>query len=551
MPGASRRNRQSYDYWPGFVDALSTLLIVIIFLVLVFVLAQFFFAQALSGRDESLRKLNDQIAQLSDVLALERANNADLRLNLGLLTTQLENANKARDEAAAKLGGVLDERDALIAKLNDVTQKLAAGTAQAQKLARDLDEAGKARDANAAKLADATRDRDALSGKLADVSQKLAAETARGQKLARDLDEAAQARDAMNAKLAATVDDRDALNAKLASGAAQAQKLSKDLEDANKVISADREKIALQLKDLEQLRRDIAALQAVRADLEQKLAGLAVAQKDREAEVTAERDRSRELEKRLSTEQERTALAQKDLAARDIRLAELMAKSDATLGDLDKERRIGADARAQVEQLNQQMAALREQLARIGAALEISEQKSKEQEIKIVDLGSRLNAALASKVEELARYRSEFFGRLREVLGDRPDIRIVGDRFVFQSEVLFEPGSADLGEGGKTQIGRLADTLRELGPKIPADLPWILRVDGHTDKVPIHNIQFASNWELSTARAIAVVKYLIEQGIPSDHLAATGFGEYQPLDTKDDEAARRRNRRIELKLTDR
>jgi chemotaxis protein MotB len=201
--------------------------------------------------------------------------------------------------------------------------------------------------------------------------------------------------------------------------------------------------------------------------------------------------------------------------------------------------------------LNQQIAALREQLSRISAALDLSEQKTKDQDVQIADLGKRLNAALASKVQELASYRSEFFGRLREILGNRPDIRIVGDRFVFQSEVLFQPGSADLGAEARQELGLLGGALRDIAGKIPAEIPWVLRVDGHTDRRPINTAQFPSNWELSTARATAVVKYLIEQGIPAERLAAAGFGEYQPIDAGSSDDAYRKNRRIEFKLTER
>jgi chemotaxis protein MotB len=201
--------------------------------------------------------------------------------------------------------------------------------------------------------------------------------------------------------------------------------------------------------------------------------------------------------------------------------------------------------------LNQQIAALREQLSRLAAALDISEQKSKDQEVQISDLGKRLNTALASKVQELASYRSEFFGRLREILGNRPDIRIVGDRFVFQSEVLFAPGNADLGVDARHELDLLGGALRDISPKIPAEIPWVLRVDGHTDRRPISTSQFPSNWELSTARATAVVKYLVEQGIPPDRLAAAGFGEYQPIETGNSDDAYRKNRRIEFKLTER
>ncbi len=168
-----------------------------------------------------------------------------------------------------------------------------------------------------------------------------------------------------------------------------------------------------------------------------------------------------------------------------------------------------------------------------------------------MELGRRLNLALATKVQELARYRSEFFGKLREIIGDRPDIRIVGDRFVFQSEVLFAPGSADLGEDAKHQLDPVIAALQEISAKIPPDINWVLQVDGHTDRRPIDNAQFPSNWELSAARAISVVRYAISQGIPPNRLAAAGFADKQPLDPGTSEEAYRRNRRIELKLTER
>jgi chemotaxis protein MotB len=195
--------------------------------------------------------------------------------------------------------------------------------------------------------------------------------------------------------------------------------------------------------------------------------------------------------------------------------------------------------------------ALREQIGLLNVTLETSEAKDKTQNTRIINLGKRLNAALASKVQELARYRSEFFGRLRKVLGSRRDIQIVGDRFVFQSEVLFSSGSAELEVLGKAQLTHLANILQEISKNIPSKINWILRVDGHTDRVPIHNFKFASNWELSTSRAISVVKFLQEQSIPANRLAAAGFGEYQPLDARDDEIAYRRNRRIELKFDQR
>ncbi len=267
--------------------------------------------------------------------------------------------------------------------------------------------------------------------------------------------------------------------------------------------------------------------------------------------LTAARDRRKELETKLSSAEERTALAQKEIKEKDVRIARLQADVAKTGEDLAGEKKISSQAQAQVALLNQQLAALREQLARISAALEASEAKAKEQHVQIVNLGSRLNAALASKVEELARYRSEFFGKLREVLGNRKDVRVEGDRFVFQSEVLFNSGSAELLGGGRDQITRLAGTLKEIAGRIPQDIDWVLRVDGHTDRIPIHTAQFPSNWELSTARAVAVVKLLIAEGLPPQRLAAAGFGEYRPLDTSNAAGALSRNRRIEFKLTNR
>jgi chemotaxis protein MotB len=218
---------------------------------------------------------------------------------------------------------------------------------------------------------------------------------------------------------------------------------------------------------------------------------------------------------------------------------------------LDAERQISARASAQVEILNQQLAALRRQIAALEEALNASEQRDRESQAQIADLGSRLNLALAQKVQELARYRSDFFGRLRQILGTRPGVRVVGDRFVFESEVLFDVGQTNLNPAGRGELDKLAVAVADLEREIPPEIPWILRVDGHTDKSPIRGGRFQSNWDLSASRAISVVQYLITRGVSADRLAATGFGEFQPIDKGDGEEALKRNRRIELKLTDR
>jgi chemotaxis protein MotB len=219
--------------------------------------------------------------------------------------------------------------------------------------------------------------------------------------------------------------------------------------------------------------------------------------------------------------------------------------------DLASEKQISSRALSQVELLNQQIAALRRQIAALESALDVSDQRDKESQTKIADLGKRLNVALAQRVQELSRYRSDFFGRLREILGDRPDIRVVGDRFVFQSEVLFATGSDEINEQGVEEISKLGDAVLELLREIPTDIPWVLQVNGHTDKRPISGGRFASNWDLSAARAISVVRFLAGKGIPPEHLVAAGYGEFQPLEDADTEEAMAKNRRIELKLTER
>lgn len=220
---------------------------------------------------------------------------------------------------------------------------------------------------------------------------------------------------------------------------------------------------------------------------------------------------------------------------------------------LEDESQISQRALAQVELLNQQISALRRQIAALEDALNASEVRDRESQTRIADLGRRLNVALAQRVQELSRYRSDFFGRLREILGDRPDIRIVGDRFVFQSEVFFGTGSDQIGAAGLEELDKLAAAIVELNQEIPDDIPWVLRIDGHTDKRPITNPdgRFRSNWDLSAARAISVVQHLIAEGIPADRLVAAGFGEFQPIEDGDTEEAFGKNRRIELKLTER
>ena len=473
MP-ARARHRSVPDIWPGFVDAISAMLIIVIFLLMVFTLAQSFLSDMLSGRNEALDRLNRQVTELADMLSLERQSNTVLRDDLAQLSSELQSSIATRDVLTTQLATLTDERD-------DLANTLALRIQEKNRLLANLkDEASRAE------------------------AEKLRADT-----------------------------------------------VDKELEDAFKTISADREKIRVQLTTLESLKRDITVLQKVKGELETRVTTLATSLDKNKKSLTAARDRTKALVASLSTAKERTALAQKKIEEQDVKLAKLQLDTEISSKLLTEEQKSSAQARARVALLNRQLAALRQQLSRISVALEASETKAKEQDTRIVNLGSRLNAALASKVEELARYRSEFFGRLRELLGDRNDVRVEGDRFVFQSEVLFGSGSADMVGAGRDQISRLATTLKDIASRIPNDIDWVLRVDGHTDRIPIHTAQFPSNWELSTARALAVVKLLIEDGLPPHRLAAAGFGEYRPLDKTSSLESLRRNRRIEFKLTGR
>ncbi len=368
--------RRPLDFWPGFVDALASLLMVMVFVILVFVIGQFVLADAVSGRDRALAQLNAELAVLAQTLSLEKS---------------------ARERA-----------DVMVGELS-------------------------------ASLTASEREREALSNEL--------------------------------------LASRDELHA------------------AQDEAKTQREEAA-------RLSADIAALQKLKAELEAEAARLA------SALDTSERG-------------------------------------------LKEQQEMSAAAIAQVELLNRQLAAVREQIEQLNNALASAEAAARDKDLKLEELGRELNLALAARVKELARYRSEFFGRLQAVLGDRKDVQIVGDRFVFSSEVLFPTASDEVSPDGFIQLTRLAETLKTLSAEMPKDLPWVLQVDGHTDRRPISTARFPSNWELSTARALAIVKFLRSQGVPPERLAATGYGEFHPLDTANTEAAHGRNRRIELKLTSR
>ena len=384
---AIRRRDHSADYtWPGYVDALTTLLMVLIFLLSIFSVAQFTLSTALSSRETAIDTLNRQVGDLASQLSLEKRSGEDLQKDVARLTL-------------------------LSRQLQTERERLTADVANQRKTA---DELKAERDRLSAMLRDATREIETKATTAADMQKEL-----------------------------------------------------------------DRQRL-----ELTRLAASLAAANNEKGKL---------------------------------------------------------------FGDLSEEQKQTAEQKAASVRLAAELSAVKDELARLSAALEAADVKAKEQQVQIIDLGQKLNRALASKVEELARYRSEFFGKLREALAGQRDVQIVGDRFVFQSEVLFPSGSAQLQQSGEKQLASVAQRLIEIGSRIPKDISWVLQVDGHTDNKPINTAAFPSNWELSAARAIAVVKFLNAQGIPNDRLAAAGYGEYQPLSMMDTA----RNRRIELKLTNR
>jgi chemotaxis protein MotB len=330
---------------------------------------------------------------------------------------------------------------------------------------------------------------------------------------------------------------------------AERHQLEESLVETQAELRERADTLEARLLEIASLQEDIDALRRVRETLEAQVGRLA-SELDETRETAGQlRDRSRALEARLAEAEETTLLAQRDIEAREIRIQDLVAVVEERDQALVEERRLTADAEARVDAMRRQMEAVERQLALLNEALRAREATIEVQQLEIADLGERLNLALAEEVRELSRYRSEFFGRLQEVLSDVEDIQVVGDRFRFQSELFFETASADIGAEGRERLARVATLIRDVDRRIPGDIGWVLMVEGHTDRRPIRTEQFPSNWELSTARAQSIVNYLIARGVPPKRLAAAGFGEYHPLDAGDTERAFARNRRIEMRLT--
>lgn len=423
MSAYSRRSRQSINVWPGYVDALAALLMLVIFVLLVFTFAQFMLSQILATQENELGDLEQRLNQLTIELGLEQQKNQ-------ALTTNVEN----------------------------------------------------------------------LSGMISELTE-------------------------------------------------QRFDLTSQIDQLKASQATDRQQIEQQLLNIASLQQDIDRLRQLRTQLESEIGKLSANLRQQSDEATRLRDRNKALEARLAEANERTHLAQVEIEERKIRIQALSALVGEQSQALKEQRRLSADAQAEIALLKQRIDGLRSQLEEIGQALALAEQQKRDQAAEITDLGKRLNVELARRVNELERYRSDFFGQLSSLLKSNPYIQVKGDRFLFQSELLFDSGSAQLGEAGQRQLDELARVLRDVIKIIPEQIDWILRIDGHTDRVPIKSTLFASNWELSTARAVSVLRHLAARGIPEQRMAATGFAEFHPLNPADTEAAYRQNRRIEIKLT--
>lgn len=477
---ANRSRQSGPDIWPGFVDALSALFIIVLFVSMVFMGAQFFLSDALLGRDRTINRLQARINDLSRMLGLEQEKGAAAQRTIAQITADLQASLKARKATERSLS-------AARAALSREQAARAALERQRLMIVGDLETARRALQAAE--------------------SEKAAADKKR--------------------------QDTEAALKRSQADAARAREAAKRLE-------ADRTRIVGELEDI---RKAAALLRRKRAEIEKQLEESKSARKKLEQERT------------IIVGQLKTVSFQRDKLQKENQQLEkqrsiVILKLKAAEEKLLREGALKDKSLAEIVVLNRQIAALRRQLAAIQQILKATEERIQAKDVTIKDLSTRLNKALASRVQELERYRSEFFGRLRQVLGDRKDIKIVGDRFVFQSEVLFDTGSAELSERGEARLKELAGTLKEIMAKIPGRLNWILRVDGHTDKRPFRG-RDGGNLKLSADRAISVTRFLIDQGIPAKRLVAAGFGEHYPIAEGNTEQAYARNRRIEFKITQR
>ena len=540
---ALRRKRDSSMIWPGFVDAVTTLLMVLMFVLTIFTVMQSVLRETITSQTDQLDSLTDQISGLADALGLERKKADDLRAEVGSLSASLASANATSDRQSAQI-------DTLTGQLLARQTELSAAQSQITSFE--------------AQVATLLADRDAARGQATALTTQVSDLTAAGAKLLTE-------KQALDLALASARSEIDAgvEAARLAAARREAlQALVDDLRAKGDATKADLTAAQTQLSAEEAARLvDLAAAQALREKLKSSddaltAMTLALEGQRKRAEDTltllaaAQTDAARDAAAAVTEGDQKAAL----LAFANMALSEEQAKT--------------VEAARKLALLNEQITALRAQLGGLQNVLDAAALDDRKTNVQIKALGSQLNAALAqvaaaqkrrAELEEterkrlevekadLEKFRSEFFGQLSQLLAGRDGVRVVGDRFVFSSEVLFTPGAAELAPEGVAQIGDVVAILSDVSGKIPPGIDWIIRVDGHTDNVPLSGTgEFVDNWELSQARALSVVRYMQDElGFPPERLAATGFGEYQPVAKGDSPEARAQNRRIELKLTER
>ncbi|MDF1707752.1 MAG: peptidoglycan -binding protein [Paracoccaceae bacterium] len=543
----SRRTGQRFQasIWPGFVDAMTGLLLVLMFVLTIFMVVQFVLRETISGQATELDALGAEVAALAQALGLEQRRSADLTTRLGELDATLGDARDQIAQQEALILSLRGERDAGLAALEAAETRITAFEAQVAALLSERDTAlGTVADLEA-EQGRLLSEQEALNLALAQARSEIDAgvEAARLAAARREALEAliadlraeqAEAQEQVQALTGQVSTLEDQLSeeeaARLAEAAAAAA-LRDRLQNADSELTAMTLALEEQRARAEETLTLLAAAEAARDDLQAQL-GAQMSEAEREAALLAQAQRLLAEEKDKSTEAQRAQAL-----------------------------------------LNQQVAALRNQLGQLQALLEDSKERESAASIQVQSLGSDLNAALAraaaeerrrrqleeaerlrleAEAQDLQKYRSEFFGRLRDLLGNQPGVQVVGDRFVFASEVLFPPGSATLSAAGQGEVAKVASILQTVADEIPEGIDWVIQVNGHTDNVPLSGLgEFADNWELSQARALSVVRYMSGSlGIPPNRLSANGFGEYNPVNTADTEEARAQNRRIELKFTE-
>ena len=593
----SRRTGQRFQasIWPGFVDAMTGLLLVLMFVLTIFMIVQFVLRETISGQESELNALSAEVSALARALGLEEQRSGELEDRVGALSATLTDAQSELAQQSALIASLQIERAEQDAALAEAQTQITSFEAQVAALLADQDRA-------LGTIAELETQRDTLISEQEALNLALAQTRSEIDAQAEAARLAAARREALEALVADLQSEQaeaqtrigDLENqlsseeaARLAEAAA-AEALRERLQNADAELTAMTLALEAQRQEAEDTLTLLAAAEAARDELDaQLLAALSEADENAEGLAAALADQEALRERLIAALAEREAAqatATEQLSLAEQRAALLAAASAA----LSREEATSAEAQREVALLNQQVAALRTQLGSLQALLDDAKARDAASQVQLETLGSDLNAALAraaaeerrrrqleeaerirleeeaaqlaaeaedlaAQAEDLARYRSEFFGRLREVLSGQDRVRIVGDRFVFSSEVLFDPASADLSVAGRAEIESIAGLLREIAEDIPEDIDWLIRVDGHTDNLPLSGFGiFADNWELSQARALSVVRYMVsELGIPPTRLAANGFGEFQPLNPEDSAEARAQNRRIELKLTER